>query len=89
MSLPWELIAAVALGLLLLYIAGKMLIVPMRVLWRMCFYGTTGWLGLMGLNLLGAFAGLQLPVNPCAALLAGWLGLPGVALIHAVCLLSA
>ena len=45
--------------------------------------------GLLGMNVLGAFVGVQLPVNPCAALLAGFLGLPGVALVHVVSLMSA
>lgn len=89
LTLPWELIAAVAVGLALLFAAGKVMIVPMRLVWRICFHGMLGGFGLLGLNVLGAFVGVQLPVNPCAALLAGFLGLPGVALVHVVSLMSA
>lgn len=89
MSLPWELIAAVAAGLALLYFAGRVLIVPMGPLWRVCCRGVLGGMGLLALNLSGAPMGWHLPLNPCTALLAGWLGLPGVALIHTICRLSA
>lgn len=89
MSLPWELIAAVALGMGLLFAAGKVLIVPMRLVWRICFNGLVGGLGLLGLNILGAFMGFQLALNPCTALVAGTLGLPGVALIHIVGVMAA
>lgn len=89
MSLPWELIAAVAVGLALLFVAGRVLIVPMRLVWRLCFNGLLGGFGLLGINMLGAFVGLQLPLNPCTALIAGCLGLPGVALIQAVSLMAA
>lgn len=88
-TLPWELILAVAVGMGLLFVAGRVLIVPMRLVWRLCFNGLVGGLGLLGLNILGAFVGIQLAVNPCTALVAGTLGLPGVALIHVVGLLAA
>ena len=84
MRLPWELIAAVAVGLALLFAAGKVLIVPMRPLWRVCSHGILGGLGLLGLYVLGAFVGVQLPLNPCSALLTGFLGLPGAALVYAI-----
>lgn len=88
-TLPWELILAVAVGMGLLFVAGRVLIVPMRLVWRICFNGLLGGLGLLGLNIVGAFVGVQLALNPCTALVAGCLGLPGVALIHVVGLLAA
>lgn len=87
--LPWELIAAVAVGMGLLFAAGRALIVPMRLVWRVCFNALLGAAGLLGLNILGAFVGVQLALNPCTALVAGSLGLPGVMLIHIVGLMSA
>lgn len=87
MTLPWELIAAVAVGFVLLFIAGRTLIVPMRLVWRICLNGLLGGFGLLGLNVAGAFVGIQLALNPCTALVAGTLGLPGVALIHVVAML--
>ncbi len=88
MSLPWELIAAFGVGLLLLFLAGRLLIVPMKLLWRLCANGVLGGLALFGLNLVGAFVGVQLAVNPFTALIAGCLGLPGVALVYAVGMLA-
>ena len=88
-KLPWELIAAVAVGMALLFVAGRVLIVPNRFIWRVCCSAVMGTLGLLGLNIIGAFVGVQLALNPCTALIAGSLGLPGVALIHVVGLISA
>lgn len=89
MTLPWELLAVVAVGFALLFIAGRTLIVPMRLVWRLCLNGLLGGLGLLGLNVLGAFVGIQLALNPCTALVAGCLGLPGVALIHVIGMICA
>lgn len=89
LTLPWELIAAVAVGMGLLFLAGRALIVPTRWVWRVCFNTMLGAAGLLGLNIIGAFVGVQLALNPCTALVAGSLGLPGVVLIHVVGLLSA
>lgn len=82
MSLPWELIAAFGVGLLLLFLLGRLLIVPVKLLWRLCANGVLGGLTLLALNLLGAFVGIQVAVNPFTALIAGCLGLPGVALVY-------
>ena len=84
MGIPWELIACFALGLLLLYLIGWLLLVPMRFLWRLMAGGLLGALGLWVVNQFGALTGFTVPLNPFTALAVGFLGLPGAVLVVAL-----
>ena len=85
--IPWSLVLAFFLGLVLLYLIGWLLLVPMRFLWRLIAGGVLGGLALFLLNQFDWLTGLSVPINPFTALIAGFLGLPGVALVVAVYLL--
>ena len=82
--ISWELIVAFALGLTLLYLIGWLLLVPMRLMWRLMAGSLLGALALMIVNRFGALINYSLPLNPLSALAVGALGLPGVALIAAL-----
>ncbi|NLG25572.1 MAG: pro-sigmaK processing inhibitor BofA [Clostridiales bacterium] len=84
---PWSLIASFFLGLLLLYLVGYLLLVPMRFLWRLMAGSCLGALALWMVNQFGYLTHLSVPINPLTALIAGFLGLPGVALVVALTLL--
>ena len=85
--IPWELILSFALGLILLYLIGWLLLVPMRFLWRMLAGGLLGGFGLWVASQFGFLFGYSIAVNPFTALTAGLLGVPGVALVIALSLL--
>lgn len=72
---------AYAFGLLLIYLLVKLLLVPFRYLFVLVTNGIIGGLALWGLNLIGAFFGLHIAINPFTALTAGFLGVPGVILL--------
>jgi len=82
--IPWELVLSFGLGLVLLYLIGWLLLVPMRFLWRLVAGGLLGGLALLVLNRFGALVGLNVPVNPFTALIVGFLGVPGIALLVAL-----
>ena len=82
--ISWELIVAFALGLTLLYLIGWLLLVPMRLMWRLMAGSLLGALALMIINYFGALFGYGLPLNPLSALTVGALGLPGLGLIAAL-----
>lgn len=84
MRIPWELVASFAVGLALLCLIGYLLLVPMRLMWRLMAGSLLGALALMIINRFGALLNYSLPVNPLSALAVGALGLPGVALIAAL-----
>ena len=84
MSVPWELVACFALGMVLLYLIGWLLLVPMRFLWRLMAGGLLGALLLWVVNQFSALTGFSVPLNPFTALAVGFLGLPGAALVAAL-----
>ena len=82
--IPWELALSFAMGMLLLYLLGYLLLTPMRFLWRLTAGSLLGGFCLMLLNWFGARFGLYVPVNPVSALVVGLLGIPGVGLVVAL-----
>lgn len=81
----YDVIFAFALGLVLLWGIGYLLLVPMRWLGRLVINALIGGVVLWVINLVGGQFGFILPVNPLNALAVGLLGVPGVVL---VCLLT-
>lgn len=81
MRIPWELIASFAVGLALICLTGYLLLVPMKLLWRLLAGGVLGALALMLVNLVGALFGFSVSVNPFTAMAVGFLGLPGAVLV--------
>lgn len=81
MRIPWEMVAAFAVGLGLMCLVGYLLLVPMRFLWRLAAGGVLGALALLLVNAFGALVGLHVEINPFTALAVGFLGLPGAVLV--------
>lgn len=79
-----DVVAAFAIGLLLLYVLGRILFIPLRLVIRLLFNAAVGGLLLWIANLLGRYIGVSVPINPITALLAGFLGVPGVVLVVAI-----
>ena len=82
--ITWELIVSFALGLMLLYLIGWLLLVPMKFLWRLLAGSLLGGLALWLVNHFGSLVGYSLPLNPLTALVTGALGLPGLLLVAAL-----
>lgn len=69
---------AYAFGILLIYILGRMFLMPMKFIFRLVYNALIGGVMLWVLNLVGAHIGFTIAINPITALVAGFLGLPGV-----------
>lgn len=74
-------IIAYAFGLFLLYLLGRLFLVPLKIVMRLVYNGLVGGAALWLLNLMGSFLGIFIPVNPITAVTVGFLGLPGIILI--------
>ncbi len=81
LQIPFDTIIAYALGLILLYLAGWLLLVPLKLLLRFLLNGIIGGVSLWLLNLVGGFIGITVAINPITALTVGFLGIPGLILI--------
>jgi len=84
MNIPWELIAAFAVGLALICLVGYLLLAPRKFMWRLLAGGVFGALILMVVNLIGKPFGFSVSVNPFTAMAVGFLGIPGALLVIAL-----
>lgn len=84
MGLEINIILAYALGLILLYVVGWLLLVPLKLLMRLIWNGIIGGVALIIFNFVGGFLGMHIVVNPYTALVVGFLGIPGIILILAL-----
>ncbi len=80
-SIGINIILAYAIGLILLYLLGWVLLVPIKIIWRLLYNGIIGGIVLIILNFVGGYFGLHIPLNPISALAVGFLGVPGVVLL--------
>jgi len=70
-----------ALGLVLLYLCGWLLLAPFKVILKLILNSLIGAAVLVVLNLIGGIFGVTIALNPLNAVIVGVLGVPGVALL--------
>ena len=72
-----EIVAAFAVGLIVLCLVGKIVALPMKLLWKMITNSLVGVVLLWVVNLFGA----GVKITFLKALIAGVLGVPGVIIV--------
>lgn len=77
-------IVAYAAGVFFLYALGKLLLIPLRVIFNLIVNAVIGGGVLLLVNFVGSFWNFSVGVNPITALLVGLLGVPGVLLLIAL-----
>ncbi|NPV27859.1 MAG: pro-sigmaK processing inhibitor BofA [Firmicutes bacterium] len=68
-------------ALFILAVIGKILLKPIKLVFKILFNSVVGVLMLGVINYVGKYIGFDLPINPITALTAGFLGMPGVILL--------
>ena len=81
MQMDYAAILAFAFGLLLLYVVGRALIVPLKIVIRLVYNALIGGVVLLLLNFIGGYFGLHIALNPVTALIVGFLGVPGIIML--------
>lgn len=81
LGLSFEVILFFALGLVLLYLLGWLLVAPFKFILKLLANGIIGGLVLFLINLAGGIFGVTIAINPWTAFVVGFLGLPGVVLL--------
>ena len=74
-------ILAYVFGIILIYLVGRMFLMPIKLIFRLIYNALIGGAMLWVLNFAGAYIGFNIAINPMTALVAGFLGLPGVVLL--------
>jgi len=78
-----------ALGLVLLYLTGWLLLAPLKFIMKLLVNGLLGGLLLLVINLVGGFFSFTIAVNPLSAVTAGYFSLPGILLLLLIKLILA
>ena len=73
-----EEIATLLIPALIAVLLVRMLLLPIRAIWKVGIHSACGFICLWLLNTLAPFTGIAFPINAVTALTAGFLGLPGI-----------
>ncbi len=68
-------------AIVLLYIVGRVLFVPLKFLGKLLLNAVIGGAVLWVLNIFGGAIGIHVGINVVTALIVGFLGIPGVLLL--------
>ena len=74
-------IAAYIFGIILLYVLGRMFLVPLKLIFKLIYNALIGGAMLWAVNYIGGHFAFSIAINPLTAVVAGFLGLPGVLLL--------
>lgn len=81
MGIDSNTLLAFLFGIIILYIVGKVLFVPIKFLLRLVLNAIVGGAALWVLNIFGGAIGIHIGVNIVTAIVVGLLGIPGVILL--------
>lgn len=65
-------------GLILIFVLGKFLIIPLKWIIRLLMNGIMGGVFLFLFNIVGGFFNLSIEISPLNAILVGVFGVPGL-----------
>lgn len=68
-------------GLILIFVFGRFLLIPLKWLVRLLMNGIIGGIFLFLFNIVGGYFNLAISINPVNAIIVGFLGVPGVILL--------
>lgn len=89
LGINFQVILFFALGLVLLYFTGWLLLAPLKVILKLVINAIVGGLVLLLVNLVGGIFSVTIPINPWSAIVAGYFGLPGIILLFLLKLILA
>lgn len=81
LGIDFQVILFFALGLVLLYFTGWLLLAPLKFIMKLLVSGLLGGLALLVINLIGGIFHVTIAINPLSAVIAGYFGLPGIILL--------
>ncbi len=74
-------ILAYMVGIVLLFILGRLLIVPLKVLFKLILNALAGAIAILVANFIGGLLGFHIALNIYSAFIVGILGIPGFILL--------
>ena len=84
LGIDFSVILFFALGLVLLYLTGWLLLAPLKFILKLIASGILGIVVLIVLNLIGGIFDVTIAINPLSAVVTGYFGVPGIVLLLAL-----
>ena len=81
MTLDYNIIAAYIVGILFLYILGRLFLIPVKIILKLVYNAIIGGVVLVIINAVGSLFGFHIALNIFSALAVGLLGIPGILLL--------
>lgn len=76
-----ESILAIVIPVVLFILVLKLLLTPMKIIWKLALNSLSGFICLWLLNLVSGITGIVFEINFVTTLLVGFLGIPGIILL--------
>ena len=76
-----ESILAIVIPVVLVILALKLLLTPMKIIWKLALNSLSGFICLWLLNLVSGITGIVFEINLLTTLIVGILGVPGIVLL--------
>lgn len=76
-----EEIVTLLIPALLAIVLIRLLVLPMKLIFKIGLHSAAGFICLWLLNAISGFTGILFPINAATVLIAGFLGLPGIAVM--------
>lgn len=81
MEINYSVILAYTIGIIFLFILGRVLVIPVKLVLRLIYNSLLGAVSIIVLNFLGGMAGFHITFNIITSFLVGILGIPGLMLL--------
>ncbi len=81
MAIEYEVILAYTVGIILLFILGRLLLVPLKVVLKLLYNALLGAISILAVNFIGGLFGFHIAFNIYTAFIVGTLGVPGLVFI--------
>lgn len=81
MGINYSVLLAYIIGIIILFILGRMFLVPMKIVLKLIFNGIIGGIVIFFINLAGSLFDFHIPLNAASSLIVGFLGIPGLILL--------
>ena len=76
-----ESILAIVVPVVLAILALKLLLTPMKIIWKLALNSLSGFICLWLLNLVSGITGIVFEIHLLTTLIVGFLGIPGIVLL--------
>lgn len=81
MAVNYSVILAYAIGIIILFILGRVLLIPAKVVLKLLYNALLGAIALIVVNYVGGLIGFHIAFNVITAFVVGILGIPGLILL--------